>query len=105
MGRGGSAALVRRVYRRAGAWHDGTHDGENFDGERIVRTTSGAPVPDETVEALKFCREVHFSAKNDRGRDELEAALRGAFARLREPPSFRRWNARIPLLLSERYWA
>ena len=63
-----------------------------------------APVPDETVEALKFCREVHFSAKNDRGRDELEAALRGAVAWLREAPSFRRWNARIPVL-SERYWA
>ena len=77
---------------------------ENFDGERIVRTTSGAPVPDETIKALKFCREVHFSAKNDRGRDELEAALRGVVAWRREALSFRRWNARIPVL-SERYWA
>jgi internalin A len=41
-----------------------------------------APVPDEALKALGFRREVHFGASNDRGRDELEAALRGAVASL-----------------------
>ena len=52
--------------------------------DRAADDRRRAPVPDEAVEALKFCREVHFSAKNGRGRDELEAALRGAIAWLRE---------------------
>jgi len=43
-----------------------------------------APVLDEALKALGFRREVHFSARNDRGRDELVAALRGAVAWLRE---------------------
>jgi internalin A len=43
-----------------------------------------APIPDEALKALGFCRELHFSACNDRGRDELEAALLGAVAWLRD---------------------
>ena len=82
MGRGRSAALARRFYRRAGAWHDGTHDEGFRRGTHCADDKRRAPVPDETVEALKLCREVHFRARNDRGRDELEVALRAVALRV-----------------------
>jgi internalin A len=52
-----------------------------------------APVPDEALKALGFRREVHFGASNDRGRDELEAALRSAIAFLRDKQGIARIGA------------
>jgi internalin A len=52
--------------------------------DRAADEEPRAPVPDEALKALGFRREIHFSAHNDRGRDELAAALRGAVAWLRE---------------------
>jgi internalin A len=52
-----------------------------------------SPVPDEALRVLGFRRELHFSASNDRGREELAAALRGAVAWLRETQGIARIGA------------
>lgn len=43
------------------------------------------PVPSERLEGLRYCRELRYSARTDRGRAALEEALRDAVAWLRDP--------------------
>ncbi len=43
------------------------------------------PIPAETIGALPYCKQLHYSARNDRGRAALDEAVRDAITWLRDP--------------------
>jgi internalin A len=69
------------------------HLGERASAELIVQTRCDTPgdemrrfpVEPSLLEALGYCKELHYSALNDRGRAALDEALRDAVGWLRDP--------------------
>ncbi|MFZ1426911.1 MAG: leucine-rich repeat domain-containing protein, partial [Geminicoccaceae bacterium] len=53
--------------------------------DRVEDEVRVFPIPAATIGALPYCKQLHYSARNDRGRAALDEALRDAITWLRDP--------------------